>query len=77
MPSLIFIFAGSFFTASIVCAVCYGVALRDCRQSQELGHELTSPICVGASNEAGRFLAVGTMAYLLGIAALACIFWPA
>jgi hypothetical protein len=76
MSSLIF-FAGAFFTASIACAVCYGVALRDCRQSQELGYELTSPICIGASNEAARFLAVGTMAYLLGGAALSFILWPA
>jgi hypothetical protein len=76
MSSLIFISAGSFFTASIVCAVCYGVALRDCRQSEELGHSRQSPVCLAASIEAGRLWAVGATSYALGLLALAAVFWP-
>lgn len=76
MSAIIFLIAATLFTASIVCGVCYGVALRDYRQLHELGHADKSPICSAAMREAARFLVIGTAAYLLGMVALAGILRP-
>jgi hypothetical protein len=75
MSTFVVLIAGALFTASIVCGICYGVAIRDYGQRIELGHMPKSRHCAVAMNEAGRFLAIGATTYLLGIVVLVGFFW--
>ena len=75
MSAIIFIFVTGLFTVSIVCGVCYGVAIRDYGQRYELGHVDKSPCCASAIREAKQFLVVGAATYLIGAAVLFSLFW--
>jgi hypothetical protein len=75
VTTFVFILAIGLITASILCAVGYGVAVRDYGQRQELGYGKKEPYCIAAVREADRFLAVGALAYLMAIAILARIVW--
>jgi len=75
MSTFVFLIAGALFTGSIVCGICYGVAIRDYGQRIELGHMPKSRYCVVAMNEAGRCLAIGATIYVLGVVVLAGVFW--
>jgi hypothetical protein len=75
MSTLVFLLASALFTGSIICGICYGVAIRDYGQRVELGHMPKSRHCVVAMNEAGRCLAIGATIYVLGVVVLAGAFW--
>jgi len=74
-PALWFVVAITLFTASAICGVCYGVAIRDYGQRHELGHADKSPYCTAAIREAHQFLVIGVASYLLGIAVLFHVVW--
>jgi len=73
--TLVFLVAVTLFTASALCGVCYGVAIRDYGQRHELGHADKSPYCATVIREAHQFLIIGVATYLLGIAVLFQAFW--
>src|SRR5262245_40869554 len=72
---LSFLFAITLFTASVLCGVCYGVAIREYGQRHELGHADKSPYCSTVIREAHQFFIIGVVTYLLGIAVLFQVFW--
>lgn len=75
MSTFVFLIAGTLFTGSIICGICYGVAIRDYGQRIELGHMPKSEHCLVVRNEAGQCLALGATTYVLGVVALAGVFW--